>query len=168
MARQLTHRTDWPGDIMGGPYQESPWQPAADIYRSLTGWLVKFDLAGVRPQDIQVTARDHCLMICGVRRDWLIREGHHSHSMAVRLIAGHKYRVQQIMERRHLNFEEARDYVEKTDADRRAFVQQYFHHDASDPHLFDLVINVEKFGPEPAARQITDAVTSCLHVTPSS
>ena len=83
MARQLTHRTDWPGDIMGGPYQESPWQPAADIYRSLTGWLVKFDLAGVRPQDIQVTARDHCLMICGVRRDWLIREGHHSHSMEI-------------------------------------------------------------------------------------
>ena len=88
--------------------------------------------------------------------------------LAVRLIAGHKYRVQQIMERRHLNFEEARDYVEKTDADRRAFVQQYFHHDASDPHLFDLVINVEKFGPELAARQIADAVTSCLHVTLSS
>lgn len=88
--------------------------------------------------------------------------------LAVRLIAGPKYRVQQIMERRHLSFKDAEDYVTKTDADRRAFVQQYFHRDASDPHLFDLVINVEKFGPQLAARQIAEAAASCLHVTLSS
>ena len=83
MARQLTHLADRLANIGDSPYRESPWQPAADIYRSPGGWLVKFDLAGVQPQDIQVTARGHCLMVCGVRRDWLIREGHHSHSMEI-------------------------------------------------------------------------------------
>jgi HSP20 family protein len=83
MARQLTRLMDRLADIVGGSYQESPWKPAVDIYRSHEGWLAKFDLAGVRPQDIQVTARGHCLTICGVRRDWLIREGHRSHSMEI-------------------------------------------------------------------------------------
>jgi cytidylate kinase len=84
--------------------------------------------------------------------------------LSVRLIAGHKYRVQQIMERRHLSFKEAEDYVTKTDADRHALAQQYFHRDASDPHVYDMVINVERFGPQLAARQIADAVASCLHL----
>jgi hypothetical protein len=86
----------------------------------------------------------------------------------VRLIAGQKYRVRQIMERRDLTFESAREYVTKTDRDRQAFVERYFHHDVSDPHLFDLVINVEKLGPHLAARQISDAAVSCLHVKRAS
>lgn len=90
------------------------------------------------------------------------------HGLAVRLIAGHKYRVQQIMERRRLLFEDARDYVAKTDAGRQALAKQYFHHDVTDPHLFDLVINVDKFGPQLAARQIADAAASCLHQKLSS
>ncbi len=90
------------------------------------------------------------------------------YGLSVRLIAGHKYRVQQIMERRRLSFKEAEHYVTKTDADRRALVQQYFHRDACDPHAYDMVINVERFGPQLAARQIAEAVASCLHVKLSS
>ena len=86
----------------------------------------------------------------------------------VRLIADLKYRVEQIMQRRHLTFKEAQDYVTRTDADRRALAKQYFHRDASDPHAYDMVINVERFGPQLAARQIADAVASCLHVKLSS
>ena len=62
-----------------------------------------------------------------------------------------KYRVQQIMERRCLGFEEARDYVVKTDAGRQDCARQYYHHNIADPHLFDLVVNVEKIGPQRAA-----------------
>jgi len=35
-------------------YAEGVWRPAADIYRTRTGWILKFDLAGVRPEDILV------------------------------------------------------------------------------------------------------------------
>ena len=68
------------------------------------------------------------------------------------------------MERRHLSFEEAGDYVVKADAGRQDFVRQYFHHDVLDPHLFDLVVNVEKLGPECAAHLIAEALRSCFDV----
>jgi len=36
---------------------ETYWRPAADIYRTRTGWLVKYDLAGVKRKDIEVTVK---------------------------------------------------------------------------------------------------------------
>lgn len=46
------------------------WRPAVDVYRTHDGgWLVKFELAGVRPQDMSLTARGSRLLIRGVRRD---------------------------------------------------------------------------------------------------
>ena len=36
-----------------GGHRQSSWQPAADIYRTRAGWLVKLDVAGVRLEDIQ-------------------------------------------------------------------------------------------------------------------
>jgi cytidylate kinase len=84
--------------------------------------------------------------------------------LSIRLIASFAYRVQQIVERRNLSFDEARDYVEKRDASRKAFTRKYFHQNAADPHLFDLVVNVEKIGPEHTARLIADALASCLDV----
>jgi|HubBroStandDraft_4_1064222.scaffolds.fasta_scaffold384140_2 HSP20 family protein len=51
------------------------WQPSADVYRSCNGWLLKFDLAGVRPQDVELIAADNVLTIRGVRRDCVLEEG---------------------------------------------------------------------------------------------
>lgn len=51
------------------------WQPAADIYRTPTGWLVKFELPGVRPEDVQLTARGRGLTVQGTRRDCCRHEG---------------------------------------------------------------------------------------------
>jgi HSP20 family protein len=51
------------------------WQPSADVYRSCNGWLLKFDLAGVRPQDVELAAADNVLTIRGVRRDCVLEEG---------------------------------------------------------------------------------------------
>ena len=31
------------------------WCPAADVYRTNDGWIVKVDLAGIRPADIEIT-----------------------------------------------------------------------------------------------------------------
>jgi HSP20 family protein len=46
-----------------------PWTPAADVYRTAYGWLVKFELAGVRTEDVRIAASGHRLSIEGTRRD---------------------------------------------------------------------------------------------------
>src|SRR5262249_5528780 len=51
------------------------WQPAVDVYRTRTGWLVKAELAGVRPEDIQVSVSGNRLSIAGSRRDWMKEQG---------------------------------------------------------------------------------------------
>ena len=48
------------------------WEPAADIYRTPEGWKIKFDLAGVKPEDIEVVAAGDKLIVRGVRRDSFI------------------------------------------------------------------------------------------------
>jgi HSP20 family protein len=62
---------------------ESYWQPSADIYQTSSGWLVKFDLAGVRPDEIEVRLESRGLTVSGVRRDWSIAESQHSYSMEI-------------------------------------------------------------------------------------
>src|SRR5215469_11883746 len=63
--------------------QRVDWQPAADIYSTRRGWLVKLDLAGVRPQEIEVVARGTRLTVRGVRRDCALEEGCRYHSLEI-------------------------------------------------------------------------------------
>ncbi len=51
------------------------WCPAADVYRSKDGWIVKVDLAGVKPQDVEVILDGDLLRISGSRRDGTCGEG---------------------------------------------------------------------------------------------
>ena len=51
------------------------WNPAADVYRIRDGWIVKVDLAGVKPDDIQVSVEGPVLHISGLRRDSTCGEG---------------------------------------------------------------------------------------------
>jgi HSP20 family protein len=55
--------------------RQHEWQPSVDVYRTRTGWLVKFDLAGVRPQDVELTVAGSRLTARGVRRDCVHEEG---------------------------------------------------------------------------------------------
>jgi HSP20 family protein len=50
------------------------WMPAADVYETASGWIVKLELAGVRPQDIDVTVSGNLLRIRGRRRDRIVHE----------------------------------------------------------------------------------------------
>jgi HSP20 family protein len=70
--------------IWGFP-DESPalWQPSADVYRTGDGWLLKFDLAGVRPEDVTVAVRGRRVSVSGVRRDLMIEEGFSYYSMEI-------------------------------------------------------------------------------------
>ncbi|MCE5229247.1 Hsp20/alpha crystallin family protein [bacterium] len=64
-------------------FQRTSWQPAVDVYTGREGWLIKFDLAGVRPEDIQILAKGRNLTVSGVRRDWTILEEQRAWSMEI-------------------------------------------------------------------------------------
>jgi cytidylate kinase len=66
--------------------------------------------------------------------------------LAVRLIASERFRVQRLMQEQKLDRPQASQVVEQLDRGRAGFVQRFFHHDAADPHLYDLVLNVERLG----------------------
>ena len=51
------------------------WCPAADVYRTRDGWIVKVDLAGIKPADVEVTIDGPVLRISGSRRDGICGEG---------------------------------------------------------------------------------------------
>ena len=59
------------------------WRPAADIYRTPEGWVVKLELAGVRQEDVNVEASGQELFVSGVRRDRFVEEGWSHHSMEI-------------------------------------------------------------------------------------
>ncbi len=51
------------------------WCPAADVYRTGDGWIVKVDLAGVNAEDLEVSIDGATLHIAGCRRDTFYGEG---------------------------------------------------------------------------------------------
>lgn len=64
-------------------FHEVAWRPAVDVYRTRSGWVAKFDLAGIRVEDIQLQVQGRTLRVAGVRRDWLLEEGCHYHSLEI-------------------------------------------------------------------------------------
>lgn len=62
---------------------QSSWQPSADVYRGVKDWLVKFDLAGVRPQDITLVVDGRRLTVKGIRRDFSVLEKQTAFSMEI-------------------------------------------------------------------------------------
>jgi HSP20 family protein len=59
------------------------WRPAADVYRTATGWLAKFDLAGVRSEDIRLEVEGCTLRVQGIRRDYAVEQGCHYHRLEI-------------------------------------------------------------------------------------
>jgi HSP20 family protein len=66
-----------------GTIRETAWQPAADVYRTSWGWLVKFDLAGISPDELELTAQGTHLTVRGRRRDCGQEEGSVCHLMEI-------------------------------------------------------------------------------------
>jgi HSP20 family protein len=59
------------------------WNPAADVYRSSEGWVVKVDLAGICSDELEIQISDSMLRITGCRRDTNFREGFVYHQMEI-------------------------------------------------------------------------------------
>jgi HSP20 family protein len=79
IVKRLHSIFDVPPDRYRGPC----WRPAADIYRTQTGWLVKYDLAGVTSNDIEITISGSTVTLHGCRRDWRLEDGCRHYSMEI-------------------------------------------------------------------------------------
>jgi HSP20 family protein len=83
MTRDFTNLLQalfWPA---ARTFRQPHWQPAVDVYRTPTGWLVKFDLAGVRAEDIALEAQGNRLLVRGIRRDCFTEEGCRCYRMEI-------------------------------------------------------------------------------------
>ena len=65
------------------PCGETCWHPSADVYRCDAGWVLKYDLAGVRPEDIRISINGRRITVSGARRDWSIEQGWRHYSMEI-------------------------------------------------------------------------------------
>lgn len=59
------------------------WNPAADVYRTREGWIVKLDLAGVCLDELEIEVRGTILRVGGCRRDSVYEEGFTYHQMEI-------------------------------------------------------------------------------------
>ncbi|HEX9543612.1 MAG TPA: Hsp20/alpha crystallin family protein [Pyrinomonadaceae bacterium] len=51
------------------------WNPAADVYRTADGWLVKLDVAGICTDELEIDLDQATLRVRGCRRDTVYKEG---------------------------------------------------------------------------------------------
>ena len=59
------------------------WYPAADVYQTPDGWMVKVELAGVDAEDIEIEIEGSSLYIAGTRRDTSCQHGISHHQMEI-------------------------------------------------------------------------------------
>lgn len=80
------------------------------------------------------------------------------HGISVRVMAPLDFRVQRVGQQRQLTEEKAREFVIETDRQRKVYIKEHFHQNEEDPHLYDIVLNIEKVTLDAAADIIVDAV----------
>ncbi len=84
----------------------------------------------------------------------------HNMGMHVRVTASLESRVERYAAQQGVSLKEARKKVEATDRERAEYIQHYFHQDTTDPHNYDMVINVEHYTNE----QVADIIISGMEV----
>ncbi len=78
--------------------------------------------------------------------------------LAVQLLAPLTYRLEYVMNEEHMSADDARRYLKRKDRERRDFVREHFGYDVTDPHLYDLVVNLEYMNIESAIDLVVHAV----------
>ena len=79
-------------------------------------------------------------------------------TLRVRLVGPLRDRIAAVRRRFSLSEDEAKRWVEQTDQERRAFVQDHFARDPADPAGYDLLLNVFRFTPAECADQTVTAL----------
>ena len=81
--------------------------------------------------------------------------------MRVRIIAPMAFRIKRVAATYKVSAKVAKRRVVRTNSERRAFIRKYFNADIDDPANYDLVINTETTGIDPAI----DAIIGALGMT---
>jgi HSP20 family protein len=59
------------------------WVPNVDVYRTSTGWALKFELPGVRAQDVMIRVEGASVRVHGFRRDLYLEKDWRHYSMEI-------------------------------------------------------------------------------------
>ena len=74
MARSIERYLRMMPKTSGLRCSENFWYPAADVYKTRGGWVVKIELAGVTPDELEVEISGDTLRVAGTRRDETLTE----------------------------------------------------------------------------------------------
>lgn len=78
--RRLMSLADWPfEESMDGPLMSEAWAPAVDLKENKKGYVVKADIPGVDPKDIDITLDNGVLTVRGERQEEHREEGENFH-----------------------------------------------------------------------------------------
>ena len=83
MARSIERYLRMMPKASGLRCSENFWYPAADVYKAQGGWVVKLELAGVAPDELEVEISGDTLRVSGVRRDEAVTETVSYHQLEI-------------------------------------------------------------------------------------
>ena len=83
MARSIERYLRMMPKARGVRCVEHFWYPAADVHRTRDGWVVKLELAGVAPDELELTIEGDTLRVAGSRRDEMLSEAVSCHQLEI-------------------------------------------------------------------------------------
>ena len=83
MAKSLNRHFHFLGSSKRAKPSGPLWLPAADVYQTPEGWLVKVELAGVAAEDVEIEVQGNQLYIAGCRKDRSCVAGVSYHQMEI-------------------------------------------------------------------------------------
>jgi HSP20 family protein len=83
MAESINRYFQFLQSSTGARMSRKLWYPAADVYQTPDGWMVKVELAGVDAEDIEIEIAGDSLYIAGTRRDTSCHHGVSHHQMEI-------------------------------------------------------------------------------------
>jgi len=83
MAKSIEHYLRMMPKASGLRCSENFWYPAADVYKTRGGWVVKVELAGVAPDELVVEISGDTLRVAGIRRDEAVTESVSYHQLEI-------------------------------------------------------------------------------------
>ena len=83
MARSIERYLRLMPKTSGLRCSENFWYPAADVYKTGEGWVVKLELAGVSPDELTVEIAGDTLRVSGTRRDEALTETVSYHQLEI-------------------------------------------------------------------------------------
>ena len=69
--------------VVEAQQRETCWAPSVDVFKTRDGWLLRFELAGVRLEDVTLRVSRREITVSGVRRDYMLEEGCSFYSMEI-------------------------------------------------------------------------------------